>query len=169
MSWPMWSVAPDRAALLTEAQLIGAAITTIVGLPVLAFACMAAVDALFHVSLALGGPFPLISQTFVLLVFSIVGSWLYFIVAVPLVSFGLRTGRIGFVPTAMAGAGIGFSVTFIIALFLPIGVGDMLGLSLITGCFGVGFSLVFWMLVRLINRRAFDDNTEPSDTGRFVQ
>jgi len=156
MSWPVWRVDPKNAALITEAQLISAALVTIVGLPALAFACVAAFRILFQVSLALDGPFPIISQVCVLLVFSIVGSWFYFIVAIPIVSAGLRTGRIGFAPTAIAGAVIGFSVTFLIVLLLPLTFVQRFGMALFTGGFGIGFSLVFWVLVRLINPRAFD-------------
>lgn len=169
MSWPIWRVEPDKAALITEAQLICSAIATIIGLPALAFACVAAFDLLFHVSLALDGPFPLISQICALLVFSIVGSWFYFIIAVPLVSVGLRTGRIGFAPTAMAGAGIGFSVTFLIVLLLPIGFGERFGMALFTGFFGIGFSLCFWLLVRLINSRAFNHASRPDETRRLAR
>lgn len=169
MSWPVWRVDPDKAALITEPQLICAAVATIVGLPALAFACVVMFDILFQTSLALDGPFPLISQICVLLVFSIVGSWFYFVVAVPVVSVGLRTGRIGFAPTAMAGGAIGFSVTFVVVLLLPIGFGERVGMALFTGCFGVGFSLVFWMLVRLLNPHAFDTTTRPDHTRRLVQ
>lgn len=174
MSWPVWRVAPEQAALLTEGQLIGAAIVTIIGLPALGFAGIAAVNALFQVRPALDGPFALVGQTFALLVFSIVGSWFYFIVAVPLVSMALRTGRIGFAPTAIAGGCIGFTVTFILVQFLPVGFGERFAMALFTGCFGVGFSLVFWMLVRMINPRAFapcgiSGTTQADSTGTLVQ
>lgn len=165
MSWPAWRVCPARAQRLTDGQLICAAIITIIGLPVLGFTGAIHFTEFISIKAELDGPFSLLGYTFAVLVFSLPGSWFYFIVAAPLIGAGIRSGYIGYGPTAITGGGLGFSITFLVALFLPIEFQDALLTALFCTYIGALFSLTFWLLVRLINPSAFQGTSKPETVG----
>lgn len=169
MSWPVWQVRPARAHLLTDGQLICAAIITIVGLPVIGFSGAILGTEFISMKAELDGPFSVLGYTFAVFVFSLPGSWFYFIVAAPLIGIGIRSGYIGYGPTAIAGSCIGFSITFLVALFLPIEFKDALLAALFCAYIGALFSLTFWLLVRLINPLAFEDTSIPEAVGDPVK